>query len=318
LAALATAEEWDSMHDDATRHADQAVRVAQNSGSDLAMAAALTTRALVHGEYLETDTLPDAKEAMRRARLCGSTEWLEEAALCYVSRLPNLDERAEVAQQVFEEVVAAGSEWAYLLADHAARMMLWKGRWVECSALLRRALAARCGGIPGAAIRLTAAQLAARSGRVAEARLHLDRAMDLVPEDFARLRSRLSFAAAEVFMACGQPDQAMRFLHARIPVPKAGSVTEDEDDLVAFAQAAAETAEAARAEGDPERETLAIAALDDLIDRWPHEPFTRHRRAGVTDQNLKALFDAEVARCNLTWLTFGVLVGLRRADQRVC
>jgi DNA-binding CsgD family transcriptional regulator/tetratricopeptide (TPR) repeat protein len=297
FAALASAEEWDSMHAEAIRHADEAVQVAQNSGSDLATAAALTTRALVHSEYLEADTLPDAEEAMRRARLCGSTECLEEAAIWYVSCLPDLDARAAVAQQVFEEVVAGGSEWAYLLADHAARMMLWKGRWAECWALLRTALAARCAAIPGAAIRLTAAQLATRRGLVAEAKLHLDRALDLIPKDFARLRGRLSFAAAELFMARGQPDQAMRFMHARIQVPKAGSATEDEDDLVAFAQAAAETAEAARAEGDREREAHAIADLDDLIDRWPHQPFTQHRRAGATDQMLKALFDAEVARC---------------------
>jgi DNA-binding CsgD family transcriptional regulator/tetratricopeptide (TPR) repeat protein len=298
LAALASAEEWDALHNEAIRHSEEAVRVAQSSDSNLAMAAALTTRAMVHSDYVSANPLADAREAVRRARLCGSTDWLEEAAIWYVSCLSDLEESADQAKQVFEEVVESGSEWAYLLADHAARMLLWKGHWAQCRELLRTALAARCGGIPGAAIRLTAAQFAARAGRVTEAKLHLDRALDLIPEDFARLRGRLSFAAAEVFMACGQPAKALHFQHKRITVPKAGSATiEDEDELVAFAQAAAETAEAARAAGDREGEADAVSTLADLVGRWPHEPFTWRRTTGATNDMLKAIFDAEVARC---------------------
>lgn len=298
LAGLATGEQWEGLHDEAVAHADDAVRVGRKSGSELALAGALSTRAFVRPHDSAPKALADAQDAMRLARSCGSMEWLENAArwqwiaLRYLGRT---DEATTEAREVFEEVLGAGSIWAYVLASNAAEGLLWLGRWNECRELLRTALAARCAGIPGASVRVTAAQLAARCGRVAEAQSHLDRALELVSEDFAGLHTDLSTAGADVFLAAGQPEKALRWLHSRIAVPAKPSRTEDL--LVDFAHAAAETARAARDADDANGETQAQATLDDLIARWPSEPFTSERTDLVDMAMAKALYRAEVARC---------------------
>jgi DNA-binding NarL/FixJ family response regulator len=70
-----------------------------------------------------------------------------------------------------------------------------------------------------------------------------------------------------------------------------------EDLLVDFAHAAAETARTARDAEDANGETQAQATLDDLIARWPSEPFTSERTDVVDMAMAKALYRAEVARC---------------------
>ncbi|WP_132298253.1 AAA family ATPase [Kribbella sp. VKM Ac-2568] len=300
LAGLAFAERWDKSYDSAAAHAEEAVQAARRSGSELALAAALSTRAFVHLHDVASNPLADTEEAVRLARSCGSTDWLEEAAIWQVRCLKHLgrvNEATAVAQEAFQEVLAAGSEWAYFLASHAAEGLLWQGRWNDCRELLRTALAARCGGIAGASVRLTAAQLAARSGRIAEAKLHLDRALNLISEDFAGLRGDLTLAGAEVFLASGEPQKALRWLKRRIVVPNAARPHYSEDILVEFAHAAAETARAARDAGDADGVAQAVATLDDLIAKWPAESFTAERPDAVDVAMFKALFDAEVARC---------------------
>jgi DNA-binding CsgD family transcriptional regulator len=243
--------------------------------------------------------LADAQEAERLARSCGSTDWLEQAGYCQVLCLKNLGRNEEArlkARTLFEELLAAGSVWGYALGELAAGESLRGGRWGESRELLRRALAARCEGILGASIRLTATQLAVRSGRFVEARMHLDRAGELISEDFSWLRTRLLGARAEVLVAAGQPQEALRLLHDRIIVPGGVGANYGEDHLVDVARAAAETARAARDTGDAYGVTRAIAVVDDLIGNWPGEPFTTPR-PDVADQKMaKALFDAELAR----------------------
>jgi DNA-binding NarL/FixJ family response regulator len=298
LAGLAAGEQSEGLHDEAVAHAEEAIRVARRSGSEPALAGALSTRACVRLQDSALNALVDARDAMRLARSCGSTEWLETAArwqwisLKYLGRT---EEATTEAREVFDEVLGAGSVWAYVLASSAAEGLLWLGRWNDCRELLRTALAARCAGIPGASVRLTAAQLAARCGRVAEAESHLDRALELVSEDFAGLHTDVSAAGADVFLASGQPQKALRWLHSRIAVPEKPGFSEDL--LVDFAHAAAETARAARDAEDANGEAQAHATLDDLIARWPSEPFTSERPDVVDLAMTKALYRAEVARC---------------------
>ncbi|TCO44035.1 regulatory LuxR family protein [Kribbella antiqua] len=124
---------------------------------------------------------------------------------------------------------------------------------------------------------------------------HLDRALELVSEDFAGLHTDLSTAGADVFLASGQPRKALRWLHSRIVVPAKPSF--NEDLLVDFAHAAAETARAARDAEDANAEAQALATLDELLARWPTEPFTSERPDVVDTAMAKALYRAEVARC---------------------
>lgn len=80
LAGVATGEKWEGLQDEAVAHAEEAVRVARKSGSELALAGALSTRAFVRPLDSAHDALADAQDAMRLARSCGSTDWLEKAA----------------------------------------------------------------------------------------------------------------------------------------------------------------------------------------------------------------------------------------------
>ncbi|WP_432877228.1 helix-turn-helix transcriptional regulator [Kribbella sp. CA-245084] len=295
LAELAFAEHTDGSFDRAATHSVQAVLAARRSASDLALAAALGTQALVHGSEPASNRVADAVEAERFARSCGSTDWLVNAAIAKVGCLVSLGKNTAAtaaARAMFEEVLAAGSERAYQLATLAADGLLWSGHWSECRDLLRTALAARCEGVTGAPVRLTAAVLAARCGRPQEAKQHLTRATELVSAQFAKHHRGLTVAAAEVFLACGEPHKALHWLHDRI-LPEAAAY--HEDFLSDFAHAAAECARSAHDAGDEDGAAQAVAVLEDLIGRWPHEPFTM--RADPMAPAIKALFDAEVARC---------------------
>jgi DNA-binding CsgD family transcriptional regulator/tetratricopeptide (TPR) repeat protein len=309
LAVLASAECRDRLHGAAATHAQQAMQAAIRSGSDVARAAALSARAAAQVPSFGSRApnpladphagLTDAQEAVRVARLCGSTEWLEEAAIWQaicLMRLGRTEEATVVARELFEEILADGSTWAYFLASAAADGLLWSGRWKDCRDLLRTALAARSGGIPGASIRLTAAQLAARQGRAAEARLHLDRALELVAENYSGLDWDITTAGADVFLASGEPQKALQWLRARIVVPESAESGYNEDLLVDLARAAAEAAQAARDAGDARSATDAVATLNEVLDRWPGEPFTTDRPDSVDVAMSKALLDAETAR----------------------
>jgi DNA-binding CsgD family transcriptional regulator len=114
----------------------------------------------------------------------------------------------------------------------------------------------------------------------------------LVSAQFARHHPGLTVAAAEVFLASGEPNKALLWLYRRI-LPEDAAY--NEDFLSDFAHVAAESARTARDAGDENGAAHAVAILEDLIGRWPHEPFTM--RPDALFLAGKALFDAEVARC---------------------
>jgi DNA-binding CsgD family transcriptional regulator len=71
----------------------------------------------------------------------------------------------------------------------------------------------------------------------------------------------------------------------------------NEDGLPIFAMIAAEAAQAARDAGDADGVTRAVAALDDMLGRWPMAPFSEDRPDAADEAMCKAMFEAEVARC---------------------
>ena len=157
-------------------------------------------------------------------------------------------------------------------------------------------LAARCPNIPGAGIRLAAASLAVRCGRPGEGRQHLDRALELVAENFPGTRWELAAAGAEVLIAEGKPQEAVDWVRARLTQPGIPPIVQDDDLLVHYANAAAELAQAARDASDPAGAARAVAGLDDVLDARPWEPFTRGDDSAARSMRC-ALFHAEVARC---------------------
>lgn len=132
LAALAVAEHWDFLDTSAWAHAEDAVSVARRSGSTLALACALSARALAQ-PYSVGKSLEDAEEALRLARACDSVEWLEAAGIWRAHSMFDLGRVAEgtaAAMEVSDAVLERSS--GHLLASVAAAGLLDLGRWDEC------------------------------------------------------------------------------------------------------------------------------------------------------------------------------------------
>jgi DNA-binding CsgD family transcriptional regulator/tetratricopeptide (TPR) repeat protein len=300
LSARAFNEHWRSLHAEAAAHAQEAVRIALRSGSAVAQAKALNARACARHLEFPPAALADAEAAALLARSSGTPNLLVDAAIwrcgC-LTELGRISEATTVALEAFEELAAqVAPQWSYFVASMAADGLLFLGRWQECRDLLRTALAARREGPPGASIRLSAAQLAVRSGRLREARQHLDRASELCSEDYAGLHDAFSVMGAEVLVASGEADKALDWLSHRIP-RTAEESRWTEDLLVTLANAAAEVAMTARDAGDSHAMRRITATLEDLIGSWPTEPFAIPRPDAERQAMTKALFDAEVARC---------------------
>jgi hypothetical protein len=111
LGALAAAEEWDLLRDEAVTHAEEAVRAARRSGSQLALAAALCARGHAHLQDFAATPLADAQEAARLARSCGSTDRLEETALLQVNCLNSLGRTCEASAVAQRNIRGAGFGW---------------------------------------------------------------------------------------------------------------------------------------------------------------------------------------------------------------
>jgi DNA-binding CsgD family transcriptional regulator/tetratricopeptide (TPR) repeat protein len=311
LASLADAEKWDDLLPDAATHADEAVQIARTSESKAALAGALNARASVHLHRDEVESsMADADEADRLARSCGDNDQQAAAAnwrvIC-LSELGLTTQATAVASEGFHAAVRGGSpHWGYFLAALAAEGLLHSGRWQECRDLLREALSARRGPIPAAGLRMVAARLAVRSGNLTEARQHLDRALELIPGDYPGLRMRMALAGAEVLVASGEPLKALEWVTSRMTKHDANrsatgagnlrAVKYNDQLLLPLANAAAELAMAGRDAGATEDAARAESILDEMIARWPHEPFAA-KRATTTQAMRRALFAAEVARC---------------------
>ncbi|WP_165549795.1 helix-turn-helix transcriptional regulator [Kribbella speibonae] len=282
-------------------HADEAVRIARAAGSDRALAAALGDRCTVVAVTAPEQALADGQEAEQLALPIGAmVEWLM-AVVWQVHALKSLGQRAvatDVALRAHAEVVAPGRDlFGYFLAYLGAGGLLEAGRWRECDEILRAGLAVRCSNIAGAGIRLTAARLAVRRGRPVEGRQHLDRALELIAEDFDGIRDSLAAGGADVLLAEGKPQEAVDWLRIRLTGTDAAPDPEDDDGLALYANAAAELAQAARDAGDPGGAAQAVKGLDDVLDGWPWKPFTRHQTESAAHSMWRALFYAEVARC---------------------
>ncbi|MEU4294503.1 AAA family ATPase [Kribbella sp. NPDC026596] len=295
FAELAETETMYGMRD-ATVHAEESVRVARRSGSQQVLGRALSARAAVFDFQAPADSLADAELAETLARSCGDVDTATGAAIWRFDALRALGRRTEAADVTLaayqDSVTTGGGTWAYFLAFQASDQLIDLGRWEECRAMLRSALAARCTGIPGAGVRLSASLLAVRSGRTEEARQHFDRALELVSEDFNPLRPPMTRTGIELMLAEGRAAEALTWAGPRLLVP---DLPEPDDDpvLATYVRAAAE---AALDGGDHDLAEL----VDKVLDEWPWEPFTvalDGPEAQVMDRSLLA---AELARCRKT------------------
>jgi DNA-binding CsgD family transcriptional regulator len=285
-------------------HAEESVRIARAAGSTRALAEALGARASAWDYTTPVPALADAELSLQLAKSCGDTSIVTLSGIWQFNALHALGrwkEAAETARAAFADAAAAGQgSWAYFLAFQSAKEFVLLGRWDESRTLLRTALAARCSGIPGAGIRLTACLLAVRSGWTAEARQHFDRALELISEEFSPLRQPMTDAGIEVMLAEGRAEDALAWARPRLTTPGQPPDAYDDDALPFYAQAAAECARTARDNGDPARAAAAVAAVEDAIDEWTREPFALDRADIDVQAMSQAIFAAEVARCRDT------------------
>ncbi|WP_371401716.1 AAA family ATPase [Kribbella sp. NBC_00662] len=276
--------------DDAT----EAVRVAQRSGSPRALGRALCARAAALGFRAPLESLSDADLSVQLARSCGDVDTVTDAALWRFIALRALGRRteaADVTQAAYDEATAAGAGiWAHFLAYLAAHELIELGRWDECGALLRPALAARSLGIPGAGVRLAACLLAVRTGRIGEARQHFDRVLELVSEDFNAHRQTMTAIGIELLLAEGRAAEAVTWSRPRLYVPEYPE-PDDDEVLPVFARAVAEVARDSGAHGP-----AASRDIDSVLGEWPHEPFAEPLGGEEVRAMDQALIVAEVAR----------------------
>ncbi|MFI7062664.1 AAA family ATPase [Kribbella sp. NPDC050124] len=303
LEALAFAEGWDALSDASAgrsglNHVEEAIRVARRSGNEVALAAAFATRALLYLNTGTGDPLPAAEEAERAGRRSGDPLRVGVAVTWRVRALGNegrFTEAAEVALRAADELHALGASWEHFVGQQAADWLFVVGRWRECREVLRRGLAARCDGIIGAAVRLCSSQLALHSGRLTEARLHLDRALEMASEDYAGLRSEFSFMTAELLAAEGEAERAFDWLVSR----EAEMVGADnQQEPLGIAHAAAAAACAARDAGDLAGADRVVGVLDDLVERLPRAPFSTAHIDPLSRARHQAVFEAQVARAH--------------------
>jgi DNA-binding CsgD family transcriptional regulator len=303
FAELAELETLHGMPDDSV-HAEEAVRIARMSGSAQALGRALCSRAAARDSSAPLASLTDSDLSVQLAMSCGDSDTATDAAIYRFNALHALGRRvdaAEVTRAAYFDAVAAGAgAWAYFLAFEAAEELISLGRWDECRALLRSALARRSAGIPGAGVRLAASLLAVRSGWTDEARQHFDRALELISDDFNPLRPAMTSAGIELMSAEGSAADALTWARPRLKAQDQPPDPWDDEVLPVYAQAAAEAARFARDSGDLAGVAAAAEAVDSVIGEWSREPFA-DAMGGVDVQAMnQSLLAAEISRCRDT------------------
>ena len=298
LVGLAGAHEWDGHGEVAARYADEAVATARRSGSDEALAEALICRSSARMEDV-AGRLADVVEGYDLARRIGAGDLMTDAAIWQVNLFETLGrprDAARLARDAAEEGLALGSQtWAYFLMGMAACIDLDLGAWEEAHRLFRSALAARQHGIPGAMARLAAAEHAVLVGRPAEARLHLDRALELVPVHFAGVHFQMTKVQVHLLIADGDPEGALEWMLARSHHPTLREVGDHAAHRAWTAWAMAEVAEVARDRGDTAAVAEAAARVTELAGTHPARDASG---AGTAEgRRLLRFAEAEEARC---------------------
>jgi DNA-binding CsgD family transcriptional regulator len=303
--ALATAELANAMlwHCDpaAAALAERAVRLAKASGSHRAMVYALIADVGVHGPA----RIDQAREALELAARIRDFDAFRRASHCLANNL-DADSSAELTaihRQAWERLTALGAPHTHISDMYAAEAdgLLAAGEWRECLARLRVALGASPSRFAEIRARLTAALLASRQGRHAEAGAHLARAEELVADASGFLGLNFHAVRAELAAAAGDSQETYNVaLNGLTMDPPPYEV---ERLLPLAARALASWSESCR----DRRQDLAgpPTRLTDLRDRFPEvvSDWGGYAQSRIYRRQLRAmqgLADAETARGHRT------------------
>jgi DNA-binding CsgD family transcriptional regulator len=298
VAGLASEEVWGGVPSGLAR-ADEAVRLARACGSAKALAEALITRVSARVFAGDSGGLAEAEEAQAaaaRARdFSGFTTAANWASNCLDISSANRDV-IDHLRRGREELTALGAPHCYVatLSAGEAFGLVLLGDWRACVGRLRVALGSTPGPRGDMVARLTAALLAVRQGRWAEAEAHLTRAEELSTDRSSLLFYGLDAVQAELALATG--DTARAVAAAMAGLEREGHANLVERLVPLAARALADEAQALRDQGeDP---TPAVARLHDLGRRYPRVvaevgPGPMHE---AEVRIMQAWYDAEVQR----------------------
>jgi DNA-binding CsgD family transcriptional regulator len=280
--------------------ADTAVRLAESGGSNEALATALIARSMAR---LLADDLgganTDATRAWDIAARNRDPDLFSEAVYTVVNSIDaaRYREHADVFHRGHIELEIMGSPHIHIaeLCAWEAHGLLVIGDWQSCLAKLRVALGGRPGVLGDTRARLTAALLACRQGRQAEADAHMARAEELFAEQSGFLGLDFDAVRAELAVVAGDTERAVTVAMAGLSqeAPPLGA----ERLLPLAARALADRAVGARDRG--EDASAAVAALDDLRRTYPEvvtEPLAQDRWFRRYLRAMQELADVETAR----------------------
>jgi DNA-binding CsgD family transcriptional regulator/tetratricopeptide (TPR) repeat protein len=203
----------------------------------------------------------------------------------------------ELLRRSRERAVSLGAPHTYVarLCAVEADGLFALGDWQGCEDRLRTVLAASPGPFADASTRLTAAQLACRQGRQAEAEGHLARAEEVYHEGSGSLTFSFDAVRAELAVAAGDTDRALAAAENALRVKP--DQVERLQPLAA--RALADRIQAIRDRGgDPAAD---LARLDDFRHRYPRmvaDPGAGRDRYHALLTAFAAVYDAETARAH--------------------
>ncbi|MGH9249366.1 MAG: AAA family ATPase [Acidimicrobiales bacterium] len=298
VAGLAAEEVWDGVPSGPAR-AEEAVHLARACGSERALAEALIARVMARVFAGDNGGLAEAEEAQAAAARARDFSGFAAAAAWAGNCLDISSANRDVIDHLRrsrEELTALGAPHPYVarLSAGEAFGLVQLGDWRACIRRLRVALGSTPGPRGDMIARLTAALLAVRQGRSAEAEAHLARAEELSGDRSALLFYGFDAVRAELALATG--DTARAAAAAMAGLEREGHANLVERLVPLAARALADEAQAFRDQGeDP---TPAMARLHDLRSRYtrvvavtgPGPMYKAQVRA------MQAWYDAEVQR----------------------
>jgi DNA-binding CsgD family transcriptional regulator len=215
LAELTRAEVW-AADPRAREHAQQALDIARRAGHRATMAQALLAGSMAAVQDSQPAVAVRRTAAARRLALPAG-DWNDHVAAAIwehnATTPPVTESAANRLRLRRQELATAGAPHVFvaMLAATEAESRLLLGDWAACRDLLRVTLGSDLGAFVDVRSRLTAAMLDAWQGRSTQARMHLDRARELLAGSGNRHASLpLATTCALVDLASGRPRSAHR------------------------------------------------------------------------------------------------------------
>jgi DNA-binding CsgD family transcriptional regulator len=187
-----------------------AVRLARAAGDPSALAHALIARSMAWSELNDPAGAANAEEALAAGR-----HYERVLAVFWIVRCSfdaaSVEEVAGIFRAAWQRFTAEGLAHPYLarLASEEALFLLDLDRLPELRERLRFCLSAACGPMADAKVRLISAQLAARQGRLDDARAHLASAEEVVRARSTFLPFPFDVVRAELATATGDTDAVL-------------------------------------------------------------------------------------------------------------